>query len=61
MISKRELVCVVEALAAEKKIQPLLDAGWRVKSVTAQNVSATTDSRAWARTDGGLIIFVLES
>lgn len=58
---KRELVCVVEAGSAEKKIQPLLDKGWKVKSVTAQHVSSTTDSRSWARTDTGLIIFILES
>ena len=61
MTNKRELVCVVDAESAEKKIQPLLDSGWKVKMINCQSVSATTDSRSWARTDKGLIIFILES
>ena len=58
---KEETIVVCEAKEAQMEINPYLQDGWRVKSVTAENVSiASTGTREWDTKLRGYIIFVLE-
>ncbi len=62
MSSNKSKVKVCKADEVEKKIQPLLDEGWFIKSMVAEVVSCT-DSRDFSRehvTAHGSIIFSLE-